>query len=292
MLSRVCSRVALKCRARPAWSCSRFLQVATSQQAFLEPLGSHPGISCLSLNRPQSKNAISTTLLQQLRESIEIVHFDKSVRVLILRSTTIGSFCAGADLIERRTMSQVQVAKFLADLRDALGKLESLPMPTIAAIDGPALGGGLELSLACDLRVAGHEVTKIGLPETSLGIIPGAGGTQRATRILGPSKAKDLIFTARTLSAVEALEWGLVNYISSPGATAFDRSLCLAESIIKNAPLALRAAKQAISRSEDLPLETGLDFERASYETLLTSQDRIEALQAFKEKRRPSFKGE
>ncbi|KAF8812276.1 enoyl-CoA hydratase [Phlegmacium glaucopus] len=293
MLSRgVCSRVTLQCRPRLAWQCSRYLQAAAPQQAFLEPLDSHPGISCLSLNRPQSKNAISTTLLQQLRESLETVHFDKSVRVLILRSTTIGSFCAGADLIERRTMSQVQVAKFLADLRDALGKLESLPMPTIAAIDGPALGGGLELSLACDLRVAGHEVTKIGLPETSLGIIPGAGGTQRATRILGPSKAKDLIFTARTLSAVEALEWGLVNYISSPGATAFDRSLSLAESIVKNAPLALRAAKQAISRSEDLPLETGLDFERASYETLLTSQDRTEALQAFKEKRRPIFKGQ
>jgi methylglutaconyl-CoA hydratase len=130
-------------------------------------------------------------------------------------------------------MSQAQVAKFLDDLRDALGKLESLPMPTIAAIDGPALGGGLELSLACDLRVAsksvfvkiltipwvhlfsdlGHEVTKIGLPETSLGIIPGAGGTQRATRILGPSKAKDLIFTARTLSAAEALEWGSSVYL-------------------------------------------------------------------------------
>jgi len=292
MLSQVCSRVALQCQPRLASLRNRYLQAAASQQAFLEPLASHPGISCLSLNRPQSKNAISTTLLQQLRESLEIVHFDKSVRVLILRSTTIGSFCAGADLVERRNMSQVQVSKFLVDLRDVLGKLESLPMPTIAAIDGPALGGGLELSLACDLRIAGHEVTKIGLPETSLGIIPGAGGTQRATRILGPSKAKDLIFTARLLSAVEALEWGLVNYISSPGTTAFDRSLSLAESIIKNAPLALRAAKQAISRSEDLPLETGLDFERASYETLLPSQDRLEALQAFKEKRRPNFKGE
>lgn len=124
-------------------------------------------------------------------------------------------------------MSQTQVAKFLADLRDALGKLENLPMPTIAAIDGPALGGGLELSLACDLRVAGassyivnwsfkyqyftgQSVTKIGLPETSLGIIPGAGGTQRAARLLGPSKAKDLIFTARMLNAEEALEWGNV----------------------------------------------------------------------------------
>ncbi|KAH9482764.1 Enoyl-CoA isomerase/hydratase fer4 [Psilocybe cubensis] len=208
-------------------------------------------------------------------------------------------------------MSQPQVARFLAELRDALGKLESLPMPTIAAIDGPALGGGLEMSLACDLRVAGgllptrlheyesnkvnfqgHNVTKIGLPETSLGIIPGAGGTQRATRILGPSRAKDLIFTARTLTATEALDWGLINYVSSSSQTAVERSLVLAEAIVKNAPLALRAAKQAISRSEDLPLETGLDFERASYETLLTTRDRTEALDAFREKRRPQFKGE
>ncbi|KAG5648891.1 hypothetical protein DXG03_000240 [Asterophora parasitica] len=213
-------------------------------------------------------------------------------------------------------MSQTQVAKFLADLRDALGKLENLPMPTIAAIDGPALGGGLELSLACDLRVAainvlrGHSVKKIGLPETSLGIIPGAGGTQRAARLLGPSKAKDLIFTARTLNAEEALAWGmtfrscvvsgsrsltragLVDYVSSPDTGAFDRALTVAEAIAKNAPLALRAAKQSISRSEDLALETGLDFERASYETLLSSKDRLEALEAFREKRKPVFRGE
>ncbi|KAK0231017.1 ClpP/crotonase-like domain-containing protein [Armillaria fumosa] len=284
-------------------------QMSTSlPQAFLEPISSHPGVTCLSLNRPQSKNAISMRMLQDMRESLETVHFDKSVRVLIVRSTTVGSFCAGADLIERRTMSQDQVAKFLVDLRAALGQLESLPMPTIAAIDGPALGGGLELSLACDLRVAGSSVTKIGLPETALGIIPGAGGTQRATRILGVSKAKDLIFTARMLSAPEALEWGLVDYVSSPESNAFERALTLAKAISSNgepsivsvawdvkyslAPLALRAAKQAISRSEDLSLETGLDFERASYETLLSTSDRREALEAFKEKRRPMFKGE
>ncbi|KAF8897736.1 ClpP/crotonase-like domain-containing protein [Infundibulicybe gibba] len=264
----------------------------STQQAFLETLPSYPGITCLSLNRPQSKNAISLALLQQLRDSLEEVHYDKSVRALIVRSTTIGSFCAGADLAERRGMTQVQVNKFLADLRDALGRLENLPMPTIAAIDGPALGGGLELSLACDLRVAGSTVTKIGLPETSLGIIPGAGGTQRAARLLGPSKAKDLIFTARTLNAQEALQWGLVDYVSDLNASAFDHALQLAERIAKNAPLALRAAKQAISRSEDLALEAGLDFERALYEVLLGSTDRLEALQAFKEKRRPVFKGE
>ncbi|KAK0191181.1 ClpP/crotonase-like domain-containing protein [Armillaria mellea] len=285
-------------------------QMSTSlSQAFLEPISSHPGVTCLSLNRPQSKNAISMRMLQDIRESLETVHFDKSVRVLIVRSTTVGSFCAGADLVERRTMSQVQVAKFLIDLRAALGQLESLPMPTIAVIDGPALGGGLELSLACDLRVAGSSVTKIGLPETALGIIPGAGGTQRATRILGVSKTKDLVFTARMLSAPEALEWGLVDYVSSPESNAFERALTLAKTISSNgepsiacplawgikdslAPLALRAAKQAISRSEDLSLETGLDFERASYETLLSTSDRREALEAFKEKRRPVFKGE
>ncbi|KAJ7180311.1 enoyl-CoA hydratase [Mycena crocata] len=259
---------------------------------FLEPVSTHPGITSLALNRPEAKNAISLTLLKQLRESLETVRSDNSVRALILRSTTPGSFCAGADLVERRTMTDAQVAEFLTNLRSALGQLESLPMPTICAIDGPALGGGLELSLACDLRVAAFGVQKIGLPETGLGIIPGAGGTQRATRLLGQSKAKDLIFTGRLLTAEEALEWGLIDYISEPGSTAFDRALQLAEMIARNAPLAVRAAKHVISRSEDLPLETGLDFERAAYNLLIPSRDRLEALEAFKQKRKPAFKGE
>ncbi|KAJ4478336.1 enoyl-CoA hydratase/isomerase [Lentinula aciculospora] len=279
-------------RSTSPWGkfCSQRFSTAlsNSRQAFLEPLEGKTGITCLSLNRPQSKNAISTTLLKELLESLDTAH----IRVLILRSTSVDSFCAGADLIERRSMSQAQVSKFLSDLRAALGKLETLPMPTIAAIDGPALGGGLELGLACDLRVAGRNVTKIGLPETSLGIIPGAGGTQRATRLIGVARAKDLIFTARMLSSTEALDWGLVDYLSSPQSHAFERAVELASQIGNNAPLALRAAKQAISRSEDLALEPGLDFERASYETLLSTQDRMEALVAFKEKRRPVFKGE
>ncbi|KAJ6515676.1 ClpP/crotonase-like domain-containing protein [Mycena sanguinolenta] len=263
-----------------------------SGQAFLEPLSTHPGITCLSLNRPEAKNAISLTLLKELRESLETARSDSSVRVLILRSTTPGAFCAGADLVERRSMSDAQVGDFLTNLRAALGLLESLPMPTISAIDGAALGGGLEMSLACDLRVAAFGVQKIGLPETGLGIIPGAGGTQRATRLLGQSKAKDLIFTGRLLTAEEALEWGLVDYVSDPGSTAFDKALSLGEMIARNAPLAVRAAKHVISRSEDLPLETGLDFERAAYNLLIPSHDRLEALHAFREKRRPVFKGE
>jgi len=231
-------------------------------------------------------------MLREFHECLDVLKFDKSVRALIIRSTTPGAFCAGADLIERRTMTHPQVNKFLVDLRSALSELESLPMPTIAAIDGPALGGGLELGFACDFRVAAHDVTKIGLPEVRLGIIPGAGGTQRAVRLLGMSKAKDLVFTARTLTAAEALEWGVVDYVSGPPSTAYDRALQLAQDIAKNAPLALRAAKQALSRAADLPLESGLDFEKASYDLLLNTKDRMEALEAFKAKRPPVFRGE
>ncbi|KAI0089117.1 ClpP/crotonase-like domain-containing protein [Irpex rosettiformis] len=290
----VLQAVSLASQAQPK-SClhaRRYIQTTTSDQAeaFLEQARS--GVAFLSLNRPKAKNAISLRLLKEFRDCLEQVHFDKNVRVLVVRSTTQGSFCAGADLAERRTMSQVQVDRFLLDLRGALGKLENLPMPTIAAIDGPALGGGLELALACDLRVAGHSVTKIGLPETKLGIIPGAGGTQRLTRLLGLAKAKNLIFTGRALTADEALEYGVVDYVSEEGQSAVDRALTLAEEISVNAPLALRAAKQAISRAPELALESGLDFERASYETLLKSKDRLEALEAFKEKRPPVFKGE
>ncbi|OJT10353.1 Methylglutaconyl-CoA hydratase, mitochondrial [Trametes pubescens] len=282
----------VRCAAR------RFIQTgqppanAGSAEAYLEPVPNHPGITSLLLNRPKAKNAISMNLLKEFQECLDKVQFDKTTRVLIVRSSTLGSFCAGADLVERAGMSKAQVDKFLIDLRRALGTLEGLPVPTIAAIDGPALGGGLELGLACDLRVAGHSVTKIGLPEVKLGIIPGAGGTQRLTRLLGLAKAKDLIFTARVLTAAEAHQFGVVNYVSDPETSAFHKAMQLAKQMSANAPLALKAAKQAISRVPELGLESGLDFERASYEPLLHTKDRLEALQAFKEKRAPVFKGE
>ncbi|KAI0004965.1 enoyl-CoA hydratase [Russula compacta] len=286
------SLVLVRAAEQRAVATRRFISAVNTHEVFLQSLSSHPGVTTLSLNRPHAKNAISLQMLKQLTECLDSVRFDNSVRALILNSSTPGSFCSGADLAERRTMTQGQVSRFLADLRTALCKLESLPMPTIAAIDGPALGGGLELALACDLRVAGHSVTKIGLPETKLGIIPGAGGTQRATRILGLSKAKDLIFTGRSLTAAQAEELGLVDYVSEEGTPAIDRALSLAEEIAANAPLALRSAKLAISRALELSLEPGLDFERAAYEPLLQTKDREEALQAFKEKRKPIFKGE
>ncbi|KAI0677025.1 ClpP/crotonase [Trametes maxima] len=292
--TRSSSLALLKC-AHVRCTTQRFIQTvqtAASQEAYLEPALDHPGVVSLLLNRPKSKNAISLRLLKEFQECLDTVQFDKSTRVLIVRSSTLGSFCAGADLIERASMSKAQVDKFLIDLRRALGTLEALPVPTIAAIDGPALGGGLELGLACDLRVAGNAVTKIGLPEVRLGIIPGAGGTQRLTRLLGLAKAKDLIFTARVLTAPEAHHIGVVDYVSESEQTAYDKALELAKQMSANAPLALKAAKQAISRVPELGLESGLDFERASYEPLLHTKDRLEALQAFREKRAPVFKGE
>jgi len=268
----------------------RLLTTSSSQyEAFLQKTSAE-GISSLCLNRPQTKNAISVRLLEDLGKCLERVQEDSSTRVLIVHSSSPNAFCTGADLVERRAMTHLQTTKFLSDLRGVLRVLENLPLPTIAAIDGPALGGGLELALACDLRVADQTVTKIGLPEVRLGIIPGAGGTQRATRLLGVAKAKELIFTARLLDAEEAKGLGLVDHLSKGG--AFEHALALAREISAGAPLALRAAKMAISRASELAIESGLDFEYACYQPLLSSSDRFEALNAFKEKRQPLFKGE
>jgi len=271
---------------------SRSYSIAPSRDAFLELVQGHPGIACLSLNRPKTKNAISVNMLKELRESLEEAAADNSISVLILRSKAPGAFCAGADLSERRTMTMAQVNKFLTGLRSTFSLLENLPMPTIAAIDGPALGGGLEMAFSCDIRVAGRDVTKIGLPEARLGIIPGAGGTQRAARILGLPRAKALIFTGKMLTAEEAKEWDVVDFLAEPSTTAYDRALSLAQEMTNNAPLALRAAKLSISRAFDLPLESGLDFERACYTPLLDTKDRNEALEAFREKRKAVFRGE
>lgn len=254
---------------------------APAQQAYLEQ---KDNVAVLYLNRPEAKNAISRQLLKEFHGCLK--QLDRSSRVLIISGTKPGAFCAGADLAERRTMSTAEVNQFLVNLRAAIRNLEQVDIPTIAAIDGPALGGGLELALACDLRVAGAQATKIGLPETKLGIIPGAGGTQRLVRLLGISKAKELIFTGRALSPKEAHAFGVVDHVAESG---LSKAFELAEEMKTGAPLALRAAKLAVSRAVDLSLEAGLDFERACYQPLLSTKDRLEALAAFKAKRKPNF---
>ncbi|GAA5878076.1 hypothetical protein JCM3774_006475 [Rhodotorula dairenensis] len=249
------------------------------------------GLTYLELNRPQAKNALSVELVDRMRQLVEDVRFDGWTRTLILHSTAPGSFCAGADLKERKGMQPLEVARFLYNLRRLLSEIESLPLPTIAAVDGPALGGGLELALACDLRVAGSSVTKIGLPETRLAIIPGAGGTQRLSRLIGASRAKDLIFSSRIMAAPEALERGVVNYVSSKGESATEKAEEVVKEMLQAGPLALRAAKTAIDIGAEVDLESGLDVERLAYQTILSTEDRMEGLRAFAEKRKPVYQG-
>ncbi|GAA5928964.1 hypothetical protein JCM1841_006432 [Sporobolomyces salmonicolor] len=265
---------------------------ASPPEASLLRLTQHEGLAVLQLDRAKAKNALSVQMVRELRDLVEEVRFDGETRVLVLRSAVPGAFCAGADLKERKTMSELEVARFLYNLRRLLSELESLPMPTIAAIDGPALGGGLELALACDLRVAALSVTKIGLPETGLAIIPGAGGTQRLARLVGTSRAKNLIFTAKVMTAEEAHGQGIVNYLAKPGQEATGHAIHIASDMLQAGPLALRAAKTAVDVGSQLDLGSGLDVERLCYQTILKSRDRLEGLAAFAEKRKPVYRGE
>jgi enoyl-CoA hydratase/carnithine racemase len=186
-------------------------------------------------------------------------------------------------------MSVQDVERWVPFLSGTFTRIASLPMPTIAVVAGVAAGGGMELALACDLRIA-EEPAKLGLRETALAIIPGAGGTQRLPRLIGPSKAKRWIFTARMHSAAEALVDGAVDLVVPEG-QGLTETLALAREIAANGPVAIRLAKRAVDGGLDHPLKTALEHERRCYEGVLPTQDRLEALKAFVEKRTPVFKG-
>ena len=185
------------------------------------------GIVVFGINRPKAMNALSKNLVTNLSSAIDAVKFDKNCRVVIIRSLAKGAFCAGADLKERAKMTPAEVGPFVAKGREIIGAWDKLPMPVIAAIDGVALGGGLEMALACDLRVASDNA-KMGLTETRLAIIPGGGGTQRLPRVVGIGKAKELIYSARILNGRDAEKIGLVNHCvdqNEAGDAAYLKSL-------------------------------------------------------------------
>ena len=252
--------------------------------------GKDEGIVLLGLDRPEAKNALGRQLMDEFRQALAALRFDPSVRVVVLHSLVPGVFCAGADLKERAAMAPAEVAAFVHGLRTGFTELEDLPMPVIAVLEGAAFGGGLELALAADLRVAGAEA-RMGLVETALAIIPGAGGTQRLPRLIGASRAKELIFTARRIDATEAGRLGLVDRVV-PAGQALDGALALAREILPNGPVALRMAKLAVNRGLELDRDSGLAFEQACYAQVIPTKDRLEGLAAFKEKRRPQYKGE
>jgi len=253
-------------------------------------LAEKDGNLCLvTLNRPRVMNSISFQMLRELNEALDEIRFDPSVRCVIVTGAGDRAFCAGADLKERAGMSEDQVRRYIHTIRATFTEVENLPMPVIAAVNGVALGGGTELALASDLRVASETAT-LGLTETSLAIIPGAGGTQRLPRIVGKAKAKELIFTAKRITAAEALEIGLVNRVCPPD-RLLDTARELAEAICRNGPLAVRAAKRAIDRGMEMDLTDALVFESTCYETLIPTEDRLEGLRAFREKRKPEYRG-
>jgi enoyl-CoA hydratase/carnithine racemase len=261
----------------------------TEQEVLLSELSE--GVLTLTLNRPEALNSFSRELLDALGVAIEEANFNTEARVVILtgKGGKKASFSTGADLKERATMSEDEVKRFIFNIRNTFTAVENLSKPVIAAINGFAFGGGLELALACDIRIAAEEA-QMGLTETSLAIIPGGGGTQRLPRIVGLAKAKELILTARRITAVEALAIGLVNRVV-PGDQLLDTCQAIAGEIAKNGPIAIQQAKFAVSKGMDASLEVGLNIESNAYWHCIPTEDRLEGLKAFKEKRKPNYKG-
>jgi methylglutaconyl-CoA hydratase len=245
------------------------------------------GMRVLVLDRPPV-NALGRELVDDLERALAALAADAAARCLIVRSAG-RHFCAGADLKERRAMTVDEARAFVPRLAGVCHALAGLPCPTVAAVGGAAAGGGCELALACDLRILAADAT-IGLRETALAIIPGAGGTQRLPRLIGPARAKRWIFTARMHSAAEALADGVADRVVPPERLEAEARE-LAAAIAANGPLALRLAKRAIDEGAGRPLAEALALEWSCYERTLDTADRIEALAAFEEKRAPRFRG-
>lgn len=247
--------------------------------------GSPGTVAELVLDRPSALNAVSTQMAQALADTTAALAADATVRCVVLTSTHPRAFCVGADLKERNTLTDEQLRQQRPLARSAYAGVLNLPQPVVAAVDGFALGGGFELALACDLIVAGDQAV-LGLPEVSVGVIPGGGGTQLLPRRVGWSRAASLVFTARRLSAQEAERLGVVDEVVAAG-SARAKALELAATIAANSPVGLRAAKQAMRVGFDLPLAQGLDVEDDCWHTVAFSPDRAEGVAAFVERRPP-----
>ncbi|WP_163972166.1 enoyl-CoA hydratase [Oceanobacillus halotolerans] len=246
-------------------------------------------IAIITINRPNAANALSRSVIDEFNNCIHQLNQEEDVRCVIITGAGEKAFCAGADLKERKGMSETEVMESVRSISRIATSIERITVPVIAAINGAAYGGGLELALACDLRIASRQ-SKMGLTETSLAIIPGAGGTQRLSRLIGLGQAKRLIYTAKPVTAEEAFKIGLVEELTEPK-QLIEHAMKLAHAISKNGPIAVKQAKKAINQGFQTDITTGLEIEHLCYTKTLFSSDRLEGLQAFKEKRKPVYEG-
>ena len=246
-------------------------------------------IAIIRFNRPKALNALNQAVLDEFNTAITSIEENSDVRVLVLTGSGEKAFIAGADIAEMSQMNPLQGKKFSRKGQKILARLEKLPIPVIAAVNGFALGGGTETSLACDFIYASEKAI-FGLPEITLGIIPGFGGTQRLQRLVGPNMARELVFTGKTFSAAEAKEMGIVNRVCPPE-TLMEETMKTAKAIAKKGQASLRAAKEAIAVGRDSSLETGCIFEADAFAVCMTSIDAKEGTGAFVEKRKAEFKG-
>ncbi|ODS40711.1 MAG: crotonase [Candidatus Altiarchaeales archaeon WOR_SM1_79] len=246
-------------------------------------------IGIVSINRPNALNALNSETLSDIRTAVKSFADDSEVGVVIITGAGDKAFVAGADIKEMKDMTPMEARNFMHFGQGVFNDVENLPKPTIAAVNGFALGGGCELALSCDMILA-SENAKFGLPEVTLGIHPGFGGTQRLPRLVGAAKAKELIFTGEMIDAEEAKSIGLVNKVV-PQEKLMDEAKDLAKKILKNGLIAIRLVKSAINAGLNVPLEKGLAYEAETQGLAFATEDKNEGLTAFMEKRKPNFKG-
>ncbi|WP_027481320.1 enoyl-CoA hydratase-related protein [Deinococcus pimensis] len=249
----------------------------------------HGPLAVITVNRPRALNALSADTFSELAQAVELVMDTAEIGALILTGGGDRAFVAGADITELADLDSVFAGRELSLAgQDVMQSIASLPLPTIAAIQGFALGGGLELALACDVRIASPG-SKLGMPETGLGLIPGYGGTQRLPRLIGVGRALDLMLTARQVGAEEALTMGLVNYVAD---NPLEKAREVAQQMLRNAPMAIGLVKEAVRRGMDAGLDHALEIEADMFGMAVTTKDFKEGTRAFLEKRPARFQGE
>lgn len=247
------------------------------------------GIATVTLNRPKALNAINREMVRELGQVAEEFARDPAVRVVIFTGAGDRAFVAGADISEFQGLSAVEALAFSQRIQALYTRIERLPQPTIAAVNGFALGGGCELTQVCDLVIA-SETARFGQPEVNLGVIPGAGGTQRLARLVGRHRAKEICLVGEMLDAREAHRIGLVNRVVPPDRLMAE-ARALAEKLREKSAVTLRLIKEAIDEGYDLALEAGLAVEAKAWAVAFATEDHVEGVKAFLEKRKPAFQG-